>query len=49
MITFEAVMGTALPYAIFLLVIGGAWMYFNVYLPWKNKRKGRKAWDIHAR
>lgn len=32
-----------------VVVFGIGAAYLNVFLPWKNKRKARKAWDIHAR
>lgn len=32
-----------------IIVFGIAAVYLNVFEPWKNKRKSRKAWDIHAK
>jgi hypothetical protein len=46
--TLAAFLGSALPYAFGLLVALGAWLYFARIVPWRNRRRERKAWDIHA-
>ena len=48
-----AFLGSALPYAIVFVIAGVAWLYFNKFQPWYNRRKTRKReakrWSINAK
>jgi len=49
--TLAAFLGSALPYALVVIIVAVAWLYFNVVQPWLNRRRSRnqRKWDIHAR
>jgi hypothetical protein len=51
--TIAAFLGSALPYAIVCAIAGVAWLYFNKFHPWHNRRKTRKReakrWSINAK
>lgn len=47
--TGAALLGLLAPFALFGLGWLGLHLYFNVYLPRRNRRRASKRWDIHAR
>jgi len=47
--TLAAFFGSALPYVIVAIIVFAAWLYFDKFQPWVNRRRSRKRWDIHTK
>lgn len=47
--TGAALLGLLSPFILFGIGWGVVHLYFNVYLPRRNRRRSAKRWDIHVR